>query len=424
MSTIQLPKVSNLTSQLADFGGILNLSWRAKYKIRNNWLTHSYNGHASPFWKNLLGVKHIIAKAECIVLGSGDSIRIWSDPWIPDLPGYIPSPKVDANPDLALVVSQLLSSDLCRWDVHKLNYFFNETVVDLIMKIPIPISHSVDSWSWTITNSGSFSAKSAYWLCRATSSPSKIDATRGQIWKSKFHERLKMLLWRIATNVLPSKEVISRFNENIDSCCSLCGLTTESSLHLFTICAIAKAVWFQSQWGLRMEEIGFESTSDFIGFLISPPFVDNLNPCQREEFLLFGAILCDVIWKLRNSFIFDSAVPNLEGVLSRIFSLFAEHKNSKASSTSHLASPSPQGWFPPSRLDIKINVDAAVGPRFSDIAVVVRDWRGELVFAGSMKVNTTLPLQVEAEAVRWAISLVPALDGDSVLVESDSQVVV
>ena len=129
---------------------------REKYKIHNNWLTHSCHGHASPFWKSLLGVKHIIAKARCIVLGSGDSIRIWSDPWIPDLPGYIPSPKVDANPDLALVVSQLLSSDPCRWDVHKLNYFFDETVVDLILKIPIPISRSVDSWSWTVINSRSF----------------------------------------------------------------------------------------------------------------------------------------------------------------------------------------------------------------------------------------------------------------------------
>ena len=173
-----------------------------------------------------------------------------------------------------------------------------------------------------------------------------------------------------------------------------------------------------------MEAIGFESTSDFIGFLISPLFVDNLNPCQREEFLLFGAILCDVIWKLRNRSLFDIVELNLDGVESRISSLFDEHKNSRAFSTSHLASTSPQVWFPPSRRDIKINVDAAVGPRFSAIAVVMRDWRGELVFAGSMKVNTTLPLQVEAEAVIWAISLAPALDGDYVHVESDSQVVV
>ena len=38
--------------------------------------------------------------------------------------------------------------------------------------------------------------------------------------------------------------------------------------------------------------------------------------------------------------------------------------------------------------------------------------------------NTTIPLQAEAEAVRWALSLVSALRCDSILVETDSQVVV
>ena len=248
----------------------------------------------------MLGIKHLISKVACIILGSGDSIQIWSDPWIPDLPGFIPPPNVNANLDLALDVSQLFSSDHSKWDIPKLNYFFEEPVVDLILKIPIPINQTKDSWSWTVTNSGTFSAKSAYWLCRAASPPSNIDAIRGQIWKSKLHDRLKMLLWRIAANMLPSKEVIGKFNGNIDRCSPLCSSTNESSLHLFTVCTIAKAIWFQSQWGLRMEAIVFKSTSDFICFLISPPLADNLNPSLREDFLLFGAILCDVIWKLRN----------------------------------------------------------------------------------------------------------------------------
>ena len=47
-----------------------------------------------------------------------------------------------------------------------------------------------------------------------------------------------------------------------------------------------------------------------------------------------------------------------------------------------MVSAPPQVWIPPSRLDIKINFDTAVGPRYSTIAVVVRDWRGELEFAG------------------------------------------
>ena len=70
-------------------------------------------------------------------------------------------------------------------------------------------------------------------------------------------------------------------------------------------------------------------------------------------------------------------------------------------------------------MSFKINVDAAVGLRFSSIAAVARDWRRELVFADSMKVNTTLPLLAEAEAIKWALSLVPAMGNDYIIVESD-----
>ena len=81
------------------------------------------------------------------------------------------------------------------------------------------------------------------------------------------------------------------------------------------------------------------------------------------------------------------------------------------------------GWSFPPRHGLKINVDAAVGPRFSIIAAVTRDWRGNVVFAGSRKVNTTIPFQAEVEAVRWALFLVPDLRCDFVSVETDSQVV-
>ena len=47
-----------------------------------------------------------------------------------------------------------------------------------------------------------------------------------------------------------------------------------------------------------------------------------------------------------------------------------------------------------------------------------------MVFAGSRKVNTTIPPQAEVEAMRWALSLVPDLRWDSISVETDSQVVV
>ena len=55
-----------------------------------------------------------------------------------------------------------------------------------------------------------------------------------------------------------------------------------------------------------MEILNFESPSGFVNFLLSPNFASNLLPGQIEDFLLFGAIICDVVWKQRNRFIFEN----------------------------------------------------------------------------------------------------------------------
>ena len=91
-----------------------------------------------------MGIRHLVAKAACFQVGNGASIRIWSDPWIPNLLDFIPFPKEGANSDLALVVSQLLTLEQRNWDMAKLNYFFEEPVVEQILNIPIPVFQKED----------------------------------------------------------------------------------------------------------------------------------------------------------------------------------------------------------------------------------------------------------------------------------------
>ena len=112
---------------------------------------------------------------------------------------------------------------------------------------------------------------------------------------------------------------------------------------------------------------------------------------------------------------------NIDRVSAKISCLFSEHKNSNASTTRQQVPSSAQSWIPPSCLSFKIKVDATVGPYFSSMAAVVRDWRGELVFVNIMKVNTTLPLQAEVEAIKWGLSLAPAIGNECIIVESNCQ---
>ena len=70
---------------------------------------------------------------------------------------------------------------------------------------------------------------------------------------------------------------------------------------------------------------------------------------------------------------------------------------------------------------LKFNCNAAVGLSFSSIAVVAIDWKGKVVLALSKKVNTTIPLQAEAEAIFWATSIAADQRLNRVCFESDSK---
>lgn len=57
-------------------------------------------------------------------------------------------------------------------------------------------------------------------------------------------------------------------------------------------------------------------------------------------------------------------------------------------------------------MDYWENCDDAVGKFDSAIAMTIRDWRGNLVFACSIEENTNIPVQSESEALKWAVSTV------------------
>ena len=118
--------------------------------------------------------------------------------------------------------------------------------------------------------------------------------------------------------------------------------------------------------------------------------------------------------------LFENLPLSIDDLSSRIGRLLAEFKNSRSAEVVPMG-PTERllAWSPPRRFLIKINVDIAIGPKYSTVAVVARDWRGKLVFARSQKVNTTFPLQAEAEAeaVKWA-----KLEVEGIYIETDSKI--
>nr|XP_023915582.1 uncharacterized protein LOC112027145 [Quercus suber] len=151
--------------------------------------------------------------------------------------------------------------------------------------------------------------------------------------------------------------------------------------------------------------------------------MNNLIPDYKNKILLFGAVLFYGIWKLRNQVLFENLPLSIDDLSSRIGRLLVEFKNSRFAKVIYVR-PTKRllAWSPPRRFSIKINVDAAIGPKFSTVAVVARDWKGKLAFACSQKVNTTFPLQVEVEAVKWTLLLAAKLEVEGIYIETNSNI--
>lgn len=64
---------------------------RAKYKVRNDWLYKDPLKPVSPIWKAIEGVKDIISKGACYLIGNKTSINIWQYPWVPWIQGLTSS---------------------------------------------------------------------------------------------------------------------------------------------------------------------------------------------------------------------------------------------------------------------------------------------------------------------------------------------
>nr|POF00550.1 putative ribonuclease h protein [Quercus suber] len=253
-----------------------------------------------------------------------DSILVWEDPWIPDKSGFIPSPR-DQEDNSCLVVSQLLNSSGSGWNDILLNDLFDHESIAAIKNIPIWSFGMGDRWTWTKSENGKFSVNSCYRLISdGDNSASSVSLTR-KIWKANIHERLKMHLWRIAFNLLPTRDKLREFSPSSESSCPLCNDETESAMHLFTHCHIARACWFGSRWNIRIDSWNVQSLAHLIEFLVEPPPSLQLDKEQRNEFLLFGALVLDLIWMWRNKAINENSLPMEDQIIRSIKKLFLEH---------------------------------------------------------------------------------------------------
>jgi hypothetical protein len=147
-----------------------------------------------------------------------------------------------------------MTDDRLHWDINKLNNLFDPPTIQAILKIHLSTSHSQDKIIWAPNKSGIFSVKSAYLQAQLPNLLNTGPLLRKDwkhLWRLKIHERLKLLLWKIAWDILPTRFFLSKKWDIEESSCPFCSSQPETSEHLFFGCPFAVITWSLSPWPLN-----------------------------------------------------------------------------------------------------------------------------------------------------------------------------
>ena len=392
---------------------------RSKYKVRGDWLFKDPVKNSSPIWRAIEKTKKLITKGACFLVGDGTSINVWKDPWIPWLQDFKARPKNDNDQQFPIMISSLIDSNSHCWKQELLEQLFDSATKEAIHKITIPLRPRNDKIVWLLEKNGLFSVKSAYSLCQNLPNTNQNAVEWSKIWKLKAHESSKMFLWRIAANVLPTKDLLAERVGNMDTLCNLCNEEVETCSHLFFKCNVARAIWYGCKWSLRSDEINVNRNEEIVKIVIDPPW--KLPKESREQVSLQMIITLEAIWNLRNQITHNGGEINLISTIKGIEARVQEFLLSQEIPPQHIHMDVTKWSTPPPNV-VKLNVDAAILRNHSTLAVIARNDKGEVLKAWAKQSKCCDPLQAETSAVLWTLQLAASESFMHVIIEGDAKV--
>jgi hypothetical protein len=245
-----------------------------KYIKYGNFISSPNVSSSSWIWKGIQKIKPFISAGACLTVSRNSTASIWSTNWVPSLPSFRPLPKFPSNRNpRALLIRDLIDPTLSSWKVPAVTSLFDSFSAQAILNTRIAMELA-PTYFWTPSTSGKFSVSSAYSFITGSNTNTSISPIRPQfwtsIWKLKINDRLRLFLWKIAWNILPTTERLSHlFNVNLDLSCPLCKIVEDSLYHLFFGCTLARIVWRHSFWPLDSTKFNFSSMVDWIKLIIN-----------------------------------------------------------------------------------------------------------------------------------------------------------
>jgi hypothetical protein len=153
----------------------------------------------------------------------------------------------------------------------------------MICSLPVCPSRGEDRHIWQYTKIGKYTVRSGYHLAKEKfgvdfGSCSSSDSSRAlwkSIWDIDVPRAAKTFLWKVCSDILPTKEKLFQKHITTDPLCPICNLKVETMVHALWGCSSSKDVW--TDCSIRLQKCLFV-VDDFMSLM-----EQLLKRCTAEE---------------------------------------------------------------------------------------------------------------------------------------------
>ncbi|KAL9674588.1 hypothetical protein QQ045_030860 [Rhodiola kirilowii] len=189
-----------------------------------------------------------------------------------------------------------------------------------------------------------------------------------KFWRVKAQGKVKIFLWRLFYNAVPSAINLWKRGSVLDIKCARCGFKAESTIHVFLQCWWAQEFWRQLMDGTEKLQLCFSSMADWIWYCVKEFDGEELSR------IFYGVRW---IWYARNVLWHNGSSTEISVAVSRVFFFFdkpidvtTEETATKGTSPKKEISRADykfvlssdeagRSWTPPETGSVSINCDGA-----------------------------------------------------------------
>jgi hypothetical protein len=239
---------------------------KAVYFPNGDFLEAELGSSPSRIWRSIMDGREVLKQGLIKRIGTGEETLIWDTNWLPRDGLLRPlSCMLDSTVhEPPTLVSELIDDMSMTWDQELLGTVFLPMDAELIANIPLSTRRQSDFWAWHYERNGLFSVRSAYrmlintseqrsaWLEDRSGSSRVSEEEKGwsMLWKVKVPSKIKVFLWRLARQSLPTADVAHHRHMAPHSLCAVCG-EQDSWRH-----SLLDFLQARSVWALAPEEVG------------------------------------------------------------------------------------------------------------------------------------------------------------------------